>query len=98
MEITFQQTLGELKTELREELENCLCDIRNFLESTRGFMNMQANYMASAKISILKGLALLSRSKIIEAMFENKYNFYLNIFFNITKAAFELVDEKSYPP
>ena len=82
MEITFQQTLGELKTEFREELGNCLCDIRNFLESTRGFMNMQANYMASAKISILKGLALLSRSKIIEGMFETvgKYNVYVNTF------------------
>ena len=61
---------------------------------------MQANYMASAKISILTGLTLLNRSKIIEGMFETvgKYNVYVNTFFNITKVAFELVDEKNVIP
>ena len=61
---------------------------------------MQTNYMASTKISILTGLTLLNRSKIIEAIFETvgKYNFYVDSFFNITKAAFELVDEKKLSP
>ena len=99
MELT-QQSSGALKTEFREELGNCLCDIRNFLDLTRGFLNMQTNYMASTKISILTGLTLLNRSKIIEAIFETvgKYNFYVDSFFNITKAAFELVDEKKLSP
>ena len=56
--------------------------------------------MASQKVSVLTGLLLLSRSRIIEGMFEtvDMYNSYVDTFFDITKVAFELVDEKRLSP